>query len=348
MTKKILLIQLGDIGDLVWMLPAIRAIKDSVKTSKISILVKKAFGSLLESQPFIDEIFLVPDSSGFQSLIDNLSLISALRKRKFDMVIDFRSGDRGAAMSFVCGAPVRVAELYPSGVPFWRNWAYTRLVEPVHIRKRGAAEQSLRILREIGIDSTSEIPEIQVPNEKKGAVWVQLKEKGFHDGDVWVSINPFSRWSYKELDPGKWVDVVNWLWSEYKIKSILIGSPGEREKAEKITSEAGQHCLNLAGETSLGDLPALLSLSSLHIGVDSAGPHIAAAVGTPTVTIYGPSDWFDWAPVGNRHSVIIPDMDCSPCRQKGCEDSGKSKCLDELPVEKIKAAIVSAMEKTPD
>jgi ADP-heptose:LPS heptosyltransferase len=346
MAEKFLLIQLGDIGDIVWMMPAIRAIKDSGRAATISILVKKAFGSLLQGQPIIDEIFLVPDSSGSRALKDNLSLMSELRKRKFDMVIDFRSGDRGAAMSFVCGAPVRVAELYRSGVPFWRNWAYTRLVEPVHIRIRGAAEQSLRILREIGIDSKSEVPEIQVPNRKRGAVRVRLKEKGFDDGDVWVSINPFSRWSYKEIDPEKWVEVVNWLWSEYRIKSILIGSPGEREKAEKIKSETSQHCINLAGETSLGDLPSLLSLSRLHIGVDSAGPHIAAAVGTPTVTIYGPSDWFDWAPVGDRHSLIIPDMECSPCHRKGCEDSGKSKCLDELPVEKIKTAIVSAIEKT--
>ncbi len=83
----------------------------------------------------------------------------------------------------------------------------------------------------------------------------------------------------------------------------------------------------------------MLNLSSLHIGVDSAAPQIAAAVGTPTITIYGPSVWSEWAPPGEMHSVVTPDRDCAPCHQKGCNDSGISKCLEELTVDKVKGAI---------
>jgi heptosyltransferase-3 len=93
-------------------------------------------------------------------------------------------------------------------------------------------------------------------------------------------------------------------------------------------------------------MAALLQMSRLHIGVDSAAPHIAAAVGTPTITIYGPSDWCDWAPPGERNQVVLPDMDCSPCHKKGCDGSGRSKCLDNLPVVKVQDAVETMLSNS--
>ncbi len=89
----------------------------------------------------------------------------------------------------------------------------------------------------------------------------------------------------------------------------------------------------------------MLSLSRLHIGVDSAAPHIAAATGVPTITIYGPSSWFDWAPVGKDHRVILPEMDCVPCHKKGCDGSGHSRCLDELTPEQVIPVIREALDR---
>lgn len=339
MAFKTLLIQFGDIGDIVWMLPAIRAVRSAYDESKVSVLLKKPFSGILEDNPDIDKLFLVPQSSGCDGLRDNIALIRDLRAHGFDQVIDFRSGDRGAFMSLLSGAPQRVAMIYRSGVPFWRNWVYTQLVNPVMIKKRGAAEQTLRILREIGIETDNVIPEIPVSDAKKAHLMAKLGQYGISEGDKWVSVNIFSRWPYKEIKQEKWVEILNWLWSEHGLKTVLIGSREEREKSGKISAKTGNYMINLAGLTSLGELPALLSLSSLHIGVDSAAPHIAAAVGTPTLTIYGPSDWFDWAPMGDKHKIITSDLDCCPCGRKGCYDSDISKCLDELPVEKIKDAI---------
>jgi len=73
--------------------------------------------------------------------------------------------------------------------------------------------------------------------------------------------------------------------------------------------------------------------------VDSAAPHIAAAVGTPTITIYGPSDWRDWAPVGDKHQVVTSDMDCSPCHRKGCDGQGHSRCLEAISIAEVQEAI---------
>jgi heptosyltransferase-3 len=94
----------------------------------------------------------------------------------------------------------------------------------------------------------------------------------------------------------------------------------------------------------LREIPALLQLSRLHIGVDSAAPQIAAAVGTPTITIYGPTDWRNWAPPGEKNQVVVPDMDCSPCYKKGCNGSGRSDCLDKLAVAKVQDAVKTMLD----
>ncbi|MBW2561632.1 MAG: lipopolysaccharide heptosyltransferase, partial [Deltaproteobacteria bacterium] len=124
-----------------------------------------------------------------------------------------------------------------------------------------------------------------------------------------------------------------------------VGSSGETKRAAYIRSRSCGEVFSLAGRTTLGELAGLLGLGCLHIGVDSAAPHIAAAVGTPTITIYGPSDWLDWAPQGAMHDIIIPDRDCAPCHQKGCDGSGTSKCLEELTVEKVQKEIQESLDR---
>jgi len=159
----------------------------------------------------------------------------------------------------------------------------------------------------------------------------------------WVTVNPFSRWSYKEWAPEKWVKIIDWLWRDFGIVTVLVGSPEEGERAERLASSCTGKVHNLTGRSTLAELAGVLRLSRLQIGVDSAAPHLAAAVGTPTVTLYGPSDWRYWKPPGDRHRVVVPDMDCAPCHQKGCDGSGISRCLDTLEVGQMQAVIRVAL-----
>ena len=162
----------------------------------------------------------------------------------------------------------------------------------------------------------------------------------------WITLNPFSRWQYKEWSYEKWEQIIDWLREEYGISTVIVGAPGERKKSIDIVSKCKGQIFNLTGKTTLDELAGVLSLSSLHVGVDSAAPHIAAAVGTPTITIYGPSEWLVWAPLGEIHSVVTPDRDCAPCHQKGCDGSGTSKCLEELTIDKVERAIQGFLDKS--
>jgi heptosyltransferase-3 len=116
-------------------------------------------------------------------------------------------------------------------------------------------------------------------------------------------------------------------------------------RATELVNKCVGAAYNIAGRTTLAELAGVLSLSSLNVGVDSGATHIAAAVGTPTITIYGPSDWRDWAPVGDKHCVVVSEMKCVPCHIKGCKGSGRSLCLENLEVDKVQEVIRKDLEK---
>lgn len=333
--RKILVIQLGDIGDVVWAIPTFWALKDAFPQAGLSVLVRNHNGDLLLDDSHIDKIFQVDQ----QSLFKGLQLLKNLRREKFDLLFDLRADDRGAFISFFSGAKIRAALYIPT--LYWRNRAFTHLVDPPSAKERilGAAEQSLKIIRGFAIKETTSTPQIFVAEKLKDKISVLLTEEKIETTHGWVSINPFSRWSYKEWDMDKWRQLAFFIWQTYKMPIIITGSKTEKQRAEELAMAGRSPIYNLAGKTTLREMAALLQMSRMHIGVDSAPPHIAAAVGTPTITIYGPSDWRDWAPPGDRNQVVLPDMDCSPCHEKGCDGNGRSKCLDNLAVAKVQSAV---------
>lgn len=344
--KNILLIQLGDIGDVVWTTPGIWAVKNAFPLGRVSVLVRSGFGDLLEADPSVVRVFEIKKQSGgiFKQAAGQLAFLKDLHAANFDLAVDLRLGDRGAFLALATGAPIRVTMHHPTGVPWWRSWLFTHGAIPADLPpERGAAEQSLRILRTLGIDTPDKIPRLWVSNTAKKRVREILRQEKADSLQQWITLNPFSRWSYKEWSDQKWIEIIDWLWQLFKIPTIIVGSPEEKAKAELLISQCRGQAYNFAGKTNLSELAGLLALSRLHIGVDSAAPHIAAAMGVPTITIYGPSSWFDWAPVGQNHRVILPDKDCAPCHQKGCNGSGHSLCLEELSPEKVKKVVLESM-----
>ena len=206
------------------------------------------------------------------------------------------------------------------------------------------ADQSLRVLREIGIDAKDSVPRLYLANKDSKQARVLLAEAGVNVGAGMVTINPFSRWQYKEWNSDKWGKVIDALWAARQIPAVLIGSPEEFHNGQAIVAGREGRAFNLAGKTTLSELAAVIALSSLHLGVDSAAPHIAAALGTPTVTLHGPSDRSAWRLVDDHHRVVSSVMYCLPCGMKGCNDSGKSKCLDDLAIAPVVHAALDILE----
>jgi len=129
------------------------------------------------------------------------------------------------------------------------------------------------------------VPKLYIAPSDEAHSIVLLAKCGMTPTNRWVTINPCSRWKYKEWGYDKWGEIIELLWQNHRLKAVLIGSAEDIGAAGQIAAGRNHYVFNLAGETTLGELSALLSMSTLHLGVDSAAPHIAAAVGIPTLTI---------------------------------------------------------------
>jgi len=340
---NVLLLQLGEIGDVVLATPTFRAVKETYPGSRLTVLVRKPCASLLEADHHLDEIIEVSKSSRKITEIgmENVRLARKLRWGAYDLVIDLRTGDRGTILAFLTGAPVRIARHDP-GQPFWRGWMLTRLLpdqppgpSPVH----PGADQSLRLVRALGINTKDSIPRLAVPGKASERIRELLGSIGLRGNDRWVTINPCSRRKYKEWVHERWAEIADSLWERHRIPSIFVGAPEEADTAEEIVRRCPGRAYNLAGKTTLGELAALLARSTVHLGVDSAPPHIAAAVGTPVVTIFGPSNWKGWIVTDATHRVVTPDGGCNACDRMGCEDKGRSRCLEDLKADPVIQAV---------
>jgi ADP-heptose:LPS heptosyltransferase len=338
--KKILIIQLGDIGDVVWAIPTFWALKAAFPEAALSVLTRNPNGNLLLDDPHIYKVFQV----GKDGVLSDFQLLIKLRREKYDLMFDLRADDRGTVIAFLTGAKMRCALHYPG--MRWRDKAFTHLLQEPPPRERiyGAAEQSLRIVRGFGINEVTYAPRIFISEKIKKKTEKLLADENIGTEKAWVSINPFSRWAYKEWDMDKWRQLIIFIWQKYKMPVVIIGSTAEKQRADALTATDRSPIYDLAGKTTLREMAALLQMSRLHIGVDSAAPHIATAVGTPTLTIYGPTNWRDWVLPGGKNKVVLPDMDCSPCHKKGCDDSGRSDCLDKLTVAKVQEAVETMLD----
>ncbi len=337
--RNVLVIQLGDIGDVVLAAPAFRAVGETFPGARVTALVRKGCASLLSAEPYLHEVLESARDRGRLSEIgrDNLSLVRRLRRARYDVVIDLRTGDRGAILSFLTGAPERIGR-YEAGKPFWRRRCFTRMIvdpPPGPTQVHPGADQSLRVMRAIGIDTADSIPRLHVGEKDRERAIAILAGTGIGPGARFATVNPFSRWKYKEWALEKWGGVVDRLWERHGLSSVLIGSPGEAAEAGRILRGREGYARSATGKTTLGELAALLSRSVLHLGVDSAAPHIAAAVGTPTVTIFGPGNWKSWTVEDAAHRIASAFLPCVPCNDKGCNDTERSYCLEILSVDAV-------------
>jgi ADP-heptose:LPS heptosyltransferase len=338
--RNILLLQLGDIGDVVLSFPCIRALKENFPESNVVVAVRKKAKELIEDCQWATDVISVNKKKRpwMEELNHQKQFFSSIRKFRFDLTFDLKPGDRAGVLALLSGAKQKVS-FYDNDGKLWRNRVFTHLMLPEPEPGQHMSRHYLSLLEAYGIGTVHVSPEHRVPQEKRQKTMMFLKNRGILTRGGIIALQPFSLWRYKEWGLDKYIQLVNWLISEYNVSIIITGSLDEKERAEEIIKKCPRGAYNLAGETSIGILAAVVKCCKLFIGVDSAGIHIAAAVGIPTVSIFGPSSISDWAPRGRHDYVVHKNVPCLPCKDKGCYNQEFSRCLEELTIEEVKAVI---------
>ncbi|MFZ3089936.1 MAG: putative lipopolysaccharide heptosyltransferase III [Nitrospirota bacterium] len=363
--RKILIIKLRHIGDVLLTVPTIRALREAFNDAEISVLVNKGTEEMLTGNPLLNEIIVykrdINRLSLSQRVKNEIIFVSDLRKKGFDLVVDLTSGDRPALLSFLSGARYRIGN-NPKGKGFLgKRFLYTHLAN-VDQKRRHTVEYNLDTVREFGIDTKDKRADFYFNNEDEQYIDNFLKKNKVSKKDILVHVHPTSRWLFKTWNDKSMSEIMDYLQIKKKTRVIVTSSPEKKEldKAKKILKLCKSKPLQLLGKTSLKQLGALSSRAQLFFGVDSAPMHIAAAMNTPVIALFGPSGAFHWGPWDNQqgqgardkgqknayqkkngiqtfgtHTVIQKDWDCIPCGKDGCDGTKKSRCLDEITVESV-------------
>jgi predicted lipopolysaccharide heptosyltransferase III len=334
--ERILLIQLGDIGDVVLTTPTIKAIRESYPSSTLYVAVREHARELLEDCPRVDGVISVERTKGtlLERFFYQRSFFRDLRTKRFQTAIDLRTGTRGTILSYLSGSSLRIGRYADDGW-LWRNRLFTHLVKPENEMEQYSSLHSLNIVTPLKIEAHGIDPELIVTSKREMRVKKMFEQEGIGFGRPLIAIHPFSRWQYKEWSLENYISLIDSIGSKFPVRIILTGSADESGRAAHLARGSRVMVHNLAGKTTIGDLPAVFKRCALLIGIDSAAMHIAAAVGTPTISIFGPSAPINWAPRGEQHAIVFKDLPCVPCRQKGCNNSGFSRCLRELEIREV-------------
>lgn len=353
--KKVLLIKLLYIGDVVLTTPAIRAFKEALPQATISMAAYKDTAPVLEGNPYLAEILSFDNAWKRLPVLErfrkDIEFVREIRKRRFDLVVNLTNNDRGAILSFLSGAKYRIGQSRPrkSLLKNWNKLLFTHLYTIDNTHTHWAARH-LEPLRLLGYEPEANRLEIFLKEREVSEIRELLAKNGWNRERGLVHIHPTARLRSKFWKAEGVAEVIDHLiQAGYDV--VLTSGTGrlEMDAIERILHLASHKPINLAGNTSLRGLAAISSISRLFIGVDSAPMHIAAAAGTPVVALFGPMPVELWRPWGDGHTVLIKYMTCLPCGLDGCKGSGKSECLDSLPsamvIEKVREVLSNNQQR---
>ena len=355
---KILLIRLRLIGDVVFTTPAIRAIRRAWPDARIAYLVERESAPVVEGNPHVDQVIVVPRSRGLSRVLDDLRLARRLRRERFDIVMDMHGGPRSGWLTLATGAPARIGYAIPG-----RAWMYTRAVaRPRELRARHSVLNQWDLLRALdgwtGGDADPVRDPVQMAPDARAERRVAERLAACGVGPahdlivVHVSAgNPFRRWPEDAF-----VRLVAGLAAIPSRRLILSSGPSDRSAADRIARDArallgpaaAARVLDF-GDFDLAELRALVGRSRLFVGGDTGPLHVAATTATPVVAVFGPtlpersSPWRD--PAYATATVGVDGLPCRPCNQRTCAP-GDYRCLTTLMPEDVLAAAERLLKRT--
>ena len=334
--KSILVIKLRYIGDVLLATPTLRAIKAARPDVRVTMMVNRGTEDMLLGNPDIDEILALDKGS----LVAQWRLIVELRRRRFDTVIDLTDGDRSAFLSWVSGASVRVGF---NDEQRWRGQFYTQVVQPMPgVRHR--IERDLAALTLLNIEAGSMIPHLQLTPEDENGADELLDHLGIQRSRLIVVLQPGARYWFKAWPVERFAELADRLTFEYSCQVLIGGSSQDIDLAQQIRQMAKSSPVVMAGRTTIRQFAAIARKSARFVGSDSGAMHIASAVNTPVVALFGPSNPLEWGPRGGPADVIYMGLDCRSCFHPTCS-RGESNCMRLITVDAVYASAERMLNK---
>lgn len=352
--QRALVIKLRHHGDVLLASPVFDALKAHAPHVEIDALVYQETAEMLTLHPAIDAVHCIDRNWKARGLAGQAAaewrLLRTLRQRRYDLLIHLTEHPRGAWLARLSACRWAVAPRV-GGRGTWWTRAFTHFFSMPPHGRRHAVELNLDALRRIGLHpSGTERALHLVPGaDAESRIAGILQSHGLHPGDF-IHIHPASRWTFKCWTPDKMAQLIDHL-ADAGRRIVMTGAPGKEERSmvDRIVAACRHAPVDLCGQLSLKEMAALSAQAALFIGVDSAPMHIAAAVGTPTVALFGPSGETEWGPWQVKAQVVtssLPAHTCRPCGQDGCGGSKVSDCMAQIEVRQVLDAVAALLAES--
>ena len=329
---KVLLVRLRSIGDTVLSTPSLFALHRFLPNAQIDILVEDWVAPVLDGHPHVDNV-VVLERAG---MISRARVARQIRATGYDVVYNLHGGTTATFLTRATGARHRVglktyqyAHLHnhqaPSPQLLWSQ------------QKSHSVEQQLALLGWTGVPVTDRPrTHLAITREAAGAVNNRLSEARIENQKL-ALIHPAAAFATKQWAAEKFARVVESL-AERGFAPVAIGGPNDHGVLKSLIEQAAVPIATF--DLSLSEVSALAARSQIFVGNDSGIAHIAAAVGTPSVVIFGSSNVAHWRPWNKTAAeVVFEEMPCQPCHGYFCEKFPEPECILRVPVERVVSAI---------
>jgi 3-deoxy-D-manno-octulosonic-acid transferase/heptosyltransferase-1 len=345
---KILIIKLSAIGDVIHTLPALNAIRKRYPDAHITWLVEEAASSLVVEHEALDRVVISKRKRWVKgilgpSCLDNIKeayqFIKELRDTEYDLIIDFQGLLKSAVLITLARGKRKIG--FDKGMEHMEH-SYIFLNEripPVNMDNH-ALLRNLMLINVLGIKSKEIEYKIPVSDHTRNITDELLERHEIKDPGILVAINPVAKWKTKLWNNRKFALLADRLVEKYNASVIFTGSQSDRSTIENIMSCMSQSTVNLAGETTLKTLAALYEKIEFLISTDTGPMHMAAAVGTPVIALFGPTAPWRTGPFGSEHKILRSGLDCSPCFKRQCSTID---CMNQISVEQVMDAVNSIL-----
>lgn len=345
--SRALVIKLRHHGDVLLTTPVFSVLQRAAPHCEIDALVYAETAPMLEGHPAIAQIHTIDRNWKRQGVLRQTAaewqLLAALRSRCYDLVVHLTDHPRGAWVARLTKARWAVAprqdRLYWSG-------SFTHLYPRASDERRHTVESNLDALRRIGVRPDERDKQLcLVPGATAEARANELLNRHALRDRAFIHLHPTSRWMFKAWTVEGYAGLINALQERgFQVVVSAAPVPKEMEMAAAIMARCQTPPIDLTGQLNLKELGAVIAKARLFVGVDSAPMHIAAAVGVPTVALFGPSRELEWRPWGVPQRVVVSDQHpCRPCGLDGCGGGKVSECLTTISVDRMLAACLELL-----
>lgn len=339
------------LGDAVMSAPALARLRAAFPHAHVTLLAPPRAAEVFADSPLVDEVILYRRrEEGVRAF---LRAVGELRRRRVDLAVLFQNAFEAALLALLGGARVRVGYA-AQGRGFLLTHALAR---GEHQRNRHQTHDYLDLVKECEracleretVTAAEATPSLQASAAQTAAAARLLgKYNVASDARPLVALNAGATNSRAKRWPEeRFAALADRMVEEMGARVILIGAPSERENAARVIAgmRGGDDAINLAGETDIAELIGLLARCDLVVTNDTGPAHVAAALGTPTLTVFGPTNEFETAPLGARSEIVRADgVECARCMYRDCPVD--HRCMTRVSVGEVVERSLSLARQT--